>query len=449
MKNIVASVGLVALASSIGAVRGEVSTATPEKPWNISATLRGFYDDNINSAPTKESSTGFQINPGVSVNWGNGQTLVQAGYVYTFRYYDKRPIGNTANYDQDHQFDVLLNHAFNERYQVSVHDSFVVGQEPDMMRATATMSEFQRIPGNNIRNYGTLVLDAAMTPKFGLEIGYGNEFYDYANDGAQVVSNPTIFPPGFYYTIEQSGGVLGASNAGLLNRIVNRPYLEGHWQVAPQTVGVLGAQYEGLNYTADEPITVVYNTPPLGFPGTPSFSDSRNSRSYIGYLGVNHNFLPECSILANLGARYTDYYNEGSTSVNPYAKINFQYTYTTESYLQLGLTYYNAPTDVVQPSPTEGITRGVNAFVVYGSITHRILPDFFGVLTAQFQNSEFQGGAYNDQSEQYYLFGANLRYKFNHYLSADAGYNLDNLTSPIPNRTYNRNRYYIGVTGSY
>ena len=57
MKKIVASVGLVALgASGINAVQAQdVSSPPPEKPWNVSASLRGFYDDNYVTAPTPRS----------------------------------------------------------------------------------------------------------------------------------------------------------------------------------------------------------------------------------------------------------------------------------------------------------------------------------------------------------------------------------------------------------
>ena len=52
MKRIVASVGLVALgASGLRADSDSDLTQNPNKPWSVSATLRGFYDDNINAAP--------------------------------------------------------------------------------------------------------------------------------------------------------------------------------------------------------------------------------------------------------------------------------------------------------------------------------------------------------------------------------------------------------------
>ena len=69
MKRIVTSVGLVALgASSVGAVLGQDATPAPAKFWSISASLRGFYDSNINTAPDTDpvdqvSAFGFTISP--------------------------------------------------------------------------------------------------------------------------------------------------------------------------------------------------------------------------------------------------------------------------------------------------------------------------------------------------------------------------------------------------
>ena len=94
-------------------------------------------------------------------------------------------------------------------------------------------------------------------------------------------------------------------------------------------------------------------------------------------------------------------------------------------------------------------TRGANAFVIFANITHELMGNLYANGNFQFQNSKFVGGVYNDQSEQYYLLGVNLTYKFNPFLSADVGYNYDNLSSDVPDRSYNRNRVYIGLTGMY
>ena len=52
MKKIVASVSLVAIgASGLQAALLPGLTTESGKPWTLSATLRGFYDDNINTYP--------------------------------------------------------------------------------------------------------------------------------------------------------------------------------------------------------------------------------------------------------------------------------------------------------------------------------------------------------------------------------------------------------------
>src|SRR6266567_6770812 len=147
MKNIVASVGLVALgASGLQAASVAGLTADSPKPWSVSLTLRGFYDDNINSTQgSKQSVYGVEASPSISLNWAREQTSITASYLYSIKYYDHTPAGNAERYDQSHTFNLSLNHAFSPRYQVSVTDSFVIGQEPDLLRATQTLDTFQRL----------------------------------------------------------------------------------------------------------------------------------------------------------------------------------------------------------------------------------------------------------------------------------------------------------------
>ena len=73
MKKIVASVGLFAVgASGVQAASLTALTVEGAKPWSISATLRGFYDDNVNTAPNSVSRTesfGFEASPSIGLNW--------------------------------------------------------------------------------------------------------------------------------------------------------------------------------------------------------------------------------------------------------------------------------------------------------------------------------------------------------------------------------------------
>jgi uncharacterized protein (PEP-CTERM system associated) len=87
--------------------------------------------------------------------------------------------------------------------------------------------------------------------------------------------------------------------------------------------------------------------------------------------------------------------------------------------------------------------------VIWGELRHRIQPNLYGDLILTYQDATFNGGAYNNSTEQYFLLGLTLQYKFNANLSADAGYNYDRVSSQVPGRDYTRNRVFIGATASY
>src|SRR2546423_569319 len=186
MNKIVASVGLVALGASglqAASVPG-FSEETPTKPWTVSASLRGFYDDNFNTIPKggeRRDTFGFEVSPSATLAFGWPKTPVNLVYISSFKWYEHKPIGNTDNFDQTHTFNAFLDHAFSERYQATVTDSFVIGQEPDMLRAGDSFATFQRIPGDNIRNYGSISFKAQLTPLLGLKLTYANAYYDYQN----------------------------------------------------------------------------------------------------------------------------------------------------------------------------------------------------------------------------------------------------------------------------
>jgi hypothetical protein len=69
MKKVIASAGLLAL-GAVGVHDARADWAAgPDKPWSVSANLRGFYDDNINTQPDdaagRQSSFGFILSPSI------------------------------------------------------------------------------------------------------------------------------------------------------------------------------------------------------------------------------------------------------------------------------------------------------------------------------------------------------------------------------------------------
>jgi hypothetical protein len=437
MKKIVASVSLVAVGvSGLQAALLPGLTTESGKPWTLSATLRGFYDDNINTYPNDQStapyhrdSYGVEVSPDLEFNFLMEQTTLSFGYIYSYKYYQNRLIGSSGNDANTSDFHAALTHAFSERYSLSVKDSFVIGQEPDFLRAGNTFTTFQRYTGNNMRNFGIIDFTAQLTPDFGLDLGYANTFLDYSDD-----ANPAVT------------GV--PSNAGLLNSLDHVVHLDGRYQLQPQTIGVVGVQFRETDYTGNQDIEPGFTYPKNG---QPIMSDTRNARSYYGYLGLDQNFRPDLTGSIRAGARYTDYYNDSASQneASPYAMASLKYTYLPESYLVVGGSYDYSPSSVrAYVNPAGQINVSAQSGTIFASVVHRIMPKLFGSIQGQYQNSTYIGGYIDGQDANFYLVGLNLRYQFTPNFSAEAGYNYDNLNSNVYG-SYDRNRVYIGITGSY
>jgi hypothetical protein len=449
MKKIVASVGLVAIGASgiQTACAQSLVGGDASKPWSVSATLRGFYDDNASTVPNNvtlppgehRDSFGFEVSPTAALAWSMDQTTITLGALYSFRHYDRIPLNSTGHNDNTFTFNLGLTHAFNEQISARVSDSFAIGQEPDVLRAGNTFSTFQRVSGNNIRNYGMIGLDAQLTPDIGLSVGYDNAFYDYKDRGFGVDST-----------------VIAPSLAGALNRIENRAHIELNYQVMPETKALIGYQFTDVDYTADELIggTVAFD-PITGLPvgvNNAVFSKDRNSREHTGYVGAEHSFSSQLKGSIRVGASYTEYPNDDSVSSTwtPYVNAMLRYHYTQLSYVEGGFSYDRNATDVVGAGLPGTTTLDAESAVVYLSINHAITPQLIASLVGQFQNSSYHGGTFDGNDEQYYLLGLNLSYRFNQYFSTEVGYNYDRLeSSSALNRTFDRNRVYIGVTASY
>jgi uncharacterized protein (PEP-CTERM system associated) len=184
-------------------------------------------------------------------------------------------------------------------------------------------------------------------------------------------------------------------------------------------------------------------------------SDNRDNWSQYGYVGAQYNPLDNLTLAAQAGIQYADYYNptpgtSSTSQLSPYAKLSGTYTYLPGSYVQLGFTQTRNATDIVAPTASGKLTEDQESSVVYAALNHQITPKLTGNITGQIQYSSFNGGAVDGQSQTWYSVGLNLAYSFNPHVSAEIGYNYDDVTSAgafAPG--YDRNRVYLGVTGTY
>ena len=438
MKKIFASVGMIALGAASVHATGAMDTA---KTWSVSATLRGFYDDNYTTAPkgSEEDSWGFSISPSVGLSLPLDQSTFALRYTFGAYWYQDRADSQAVDkepWDYTHQFDALFNHQFNERFSLDASDSFVIAQEPQLLDPTGATTNPYRVEGNNIRNYGLLQLNSRLTEKWSAVLGYRNTFYDYESDNPANESQLGFFLNGQVPS-------LSAVN----DRMEQTFLLNLRWQMQKETVGVLGYNFAMNDYSSDEIVALDSLLNPIE-------ADTRNSRSHFLYAGVDHNFSSDLQLSLRLGAQDADFYNDptSNTDITPYGDLSLTYIYRPGSNFRLGASHSRSHTDVIayDAAATENqLTSDQQSTVLYASLTHALTPKLTGILSGQWQLSEFDGGLYDTQKEQYLGFNAMLRYEFTRHYFGEIGYNYSTLDSDIGGRDYDRNRYFIGLTATY
>ena len=433
MNKVMASAGLLAL-GVMGVQKSHaqlIAGAGAEKPWNLSGTLRGFYDDNPNLVPSnptggafsgvsKNGSYGVEIRPSISINLQLEPTTIQASYLFSGRWFESR---TPYKWDYYHDFELAVDHRFSDRYSIDFDDSFVDTAEPtllDKYNSAVTL----RSSNNNIRNNAAVNFHGQATPLFGYVIGYANTFYKFDQTG---------------------NGSIGAA----LDRDENLITLESRWTINEENIGLFGYHFtatenlSGWNLNADP---THYANPNI-----------RNSYYHDIYGGLEHTFNRDLTGTVRVGATYADYYNSTqSASWSPYVDLSATYAYLDTGSVTFGFTDMRNQTDNTGQNlgntpyvTADNVTLDQESRTVYGTIVHKITPSLTGQITAQYQDSLYGGSSSSGYEDKFLLLGVNASYQFTHYVSGEVGYNYDDLCSGIPNRGYDRNRVYLGVTASY
>ncbi len=416
MKQVLTSAGVLALSAvSLCALDPEMTRQSSGGPFTLSGTVRGFYDDNINTSPdrSKEESFGFQVVPAVHLNLPFEQTFLSLGYIYTLSWYDKRD----PDIDQAHEISAKFRHQFSPRHQISVDDSFVITSEPTVTdRSSGIITTPLRTKGSVYHNYGNVGYDMGLTRTLSLSLGYANHWYDYTSDG-------------------------NFSRSALLDRIEHLIRVDLQHQFNPKLVGIVGYNYGFTTFTSDD---LILN-------GSNLKSDDRDSRSHYAYIGADYDITAKLRASARIGAQFSEYPDLDESSANPYVDVSVSYRLRTSTSVEAGIRHARNVTDVAAVDASGSPTLDAETTAVYVQLNHQITRQLTGSLIGQYQYSVFNEGINDDQSEYLWLFGANLSYSFNRHWSAEAGYNYDQLVSDVRSggRSYDRNRVYVGVTARY
>jgi opacity protein-like surface antigen len=377
------------------------------KIWDVTASLRGFYDDNYTTSPDElaEESWGIEVNPGISLSIGEGTDMeISAGYAFGLRYYDDRD-GDSEDYG--HELGVSLNKAFSDTSLLQLSDSLVVAQEPEILNGGTPL----RTEGDNLRNSFSADYRRVLSGSLGVELGYGNSIFDYDED---------------YHSV-------------LLDRSYNEVSLDVFYAMT-QTEYFTGYRFSSTDFDGDD----------LQVPGLDFIADARNNHTHYGYVGARHQLDKNFVADARAGVQYVDYYDydlmpalipEDETS--PYVSARMEWGYAEGSKMVAGVTLARGATDL-QAADQE-------TTAVYAQLLHEISAKVHGTLTGRFQNSEINGGGENidGREEDLLLLGASLTYAISSNVWAELAYNYDELDSDIPNRSFERNYVSIGIGTSY
>lgn len=424
MNRIIATTGLAAL----GAVALQPAAAQEKdtKPWNITGSVRSFYDDNYLTQPKggKRSSHGLELSPSGAYKLSRDQTTLDLSTRYGMRYYEDRK-ENSADHSLD--FSVNLEHRFTEKQTLTISDSFAIAQEPGVLDPVATTT-FLRSPGNNFRN--NIQLKYAwddIIERWSAEASYANTYYDYQQDASSSVT---------------SGNLTGSgSRSALLDRVEHLFTLAGRYRIFDETATelLMGYSFGVTGSSSKDALDAAGNLP-----------TTRDSRSHYFFTGVGHKFNPELKFNGRVGVQYVEYPNAAtavpvfqSSQTSPYVDANGTWDYLPNSSLQLGARMSRNTTDITTSVDAQATT-------VYGSLNHEFTPDLKGSLLAQYQLSEFrQNAGERDVADNVFTTGINLEWRFHQFISLEGGYNYDRQIADLAGRSYYRNRVYIGFKGTW
>jgi hypothetical protein len=423
MKRVVAAAG--AWAVGVAGLQAQnlsgLSSQEASKWWNISGYLRGFYDDNSLNAPDgqEQESFGTEFSPGVSVNVPLERTLFSASYRFALNYYEARP---NHNIDQDHTFDVHLNHKFSQRYSVDLRNTFVYSDAPEVLDQNTAQQTFnRRQDSSGLRNTALVDFTMRMTPTLGATIGYKTNRRDYSEKGTGSLS-------------------------ALLDQVEHLAHVDGNWFPAKDTSLFVGYQIGLVNYTSSDLLA------PIGtggiFDRDELLPEQRNSLSHYLYVGGRRDFSRQLQGAASIGIQYADFYNADETSLSPYVDLTATYTYLPGSWARLGLTVQRNSTDTGLGSDGS-LTLDQESASVYASVSHRVTSRITAAVLARYQHSVYNGGDYDGQADNYFTLDLNGSYKIRENLFAEAGYVYYHLSSDRPDVPFSRNRVYIGIRAAF
>jgi hypothetical protein len=364
-------------------------------PFRVSVSLRGGYDDNVNTTTFDEQGSAFvSIGGTVEYHFGSPRTQLSltAGGGLTYYIDDIRGV-NGDNYDSNIYLSLSASHRVNPRltFAASVYASYQT--QPDFALNVA----LNRQSGSFFYTSDKFSMSYLWTPRFSTVTSYtlGVVNYDDSSVGA------------------------------FEDRIENTLGNEFRFLVLPTTSLIAEYRVAFITYDTDS---------------------IRDSISHFVLAGIDHSFSPRFSISLRGGAQFRDYDNDGE-STDPYFEGTLIYAlskWTSISWTnRYGLEEPDVPGSVSRTTFRTGL-----------SVRHYFTAKFSTNLALFYQHDDNDGfesffvrsPAFMEDSIDV-VFSA--RYALTRNFALEAGYNFTDVGSDIPLREYTRNRFWGGVNFSF
>jgi hypothetical protein len=367
-------------------------------PLNISMSVHGGYDDNVNTAPSgsEQSSLFSTVGLVVGYNLDSPRTKVSLASNFGFTYYSN--VDSNA-FEPNLNITLTLNHKVSPRLGISVSSFTVYQSEPDFQYGLGT----NRRAGNYFSTQDKITASYAWAPRF---------------------STATSYTIGVVYYDEIATGMFE-------DRVDNTFGNEFRFLIWPTTNLVGEYRFEALTYQHID----------------------RDSTTHFLLAGFDHAFSPRLAAIFRGGAEVRHYQTVG-TNTSPYFESTVTYVLGKDTSVAWSTSYRIEEGDI-QFNPTRKSFRtGIQG-------RHNLTARISASLSMYFDHDDYaetespnpivgQPPIINAGfTEDSFFVDLALRYAVTRYMGLEAGYDHTEVSSGLMGRDYSRNRIWGGLNVSF
>jgi hypothetical protein len=367
-------------------------------PFHLSATLRGGFDDNVNTASAGSEQSSWFTNAGAELAYafGSGRTQLSLSTGGAITYYYERT--GQQNYDIDLHAHLKINLAVTPRLLLSLdlHGAYLT--EPDFSFGIG----FNQRNGNYFYSDNTGTLTYLWAPRFSTATSYTVVAINFAN----------------------------ADVAMLEDRIENTFGHEFRFLLWPTTTVVADYRFQLVSFTHKA-------------------GDDSTTHFFLG--GFDHNFSPRFNISVRGGEEFRFFQGDGETN-GPYFEGTLNYAVGKRTVVSWTNSY-----GIVEPNVTTNPVE--TAFRSGLQVSQQVAPKITATLGFHYEHDEYE--AVTEQffgftftvspafAENSFSLDFSLRYAITPHLGIDLGYDRTQISSDNSFREYSRNRFYGGLNFTF